>query len=97
MSSIEALYFVFITTGFAVGFGHCIGMCGPIVVSLSLNLKNRSIFLPHLFYHSGRIITYGVLGGVMGVTGSFTRVTAGIAVIQKGVMILAGLVISHAS
>jgi len=84
---------VFITTGFAVGFGHCIGMCGPIVVSLSLNLKNRSIFLPHLLYHSGRIVTYGVLGGVMGVTGSFTRVTACIAVVQQGVMILAGLMI----
>jgi sulfite exporter TauE/SafE len=93
MSSIETLYLVFITTGFAVGFGHCIGMCGPIVASLSLNLKNRNIILPHLLYHSGRIVTYSILGGVMGMTGSFTRVTVSIVVIQKGVMILAGLVI----
>ncbi|MBU0986467.1 MAG: sulfite exporter TauE/SafE family protein [Proteobacteria bacterium] len=93
MSSIEPLYLVFIATGFTVGFGHCIGMCGPIAVSLSLDLKHRSIWGPHLLYHSGRIMTYAVLGAIMGVTGSFTRVSAGIAGIQKGVMIFAGMVI----
>jgi len=93
MSSIDTMLLVFFTTGFTVGFGHCIGMCGPIVVSLSLSLEDRSIFLPHFLYHSGRIVTYGLLGGLMGVTGSFVQITARIAVIQKTVMILAGLLI----
>ena len=44
MSSIEALYLTFLTTGFVVGFGHCIGMCGPIVVSFSLNLKTKGSY-----------------------------------------------------
>ena len=39
MNTPSALYLLFFATGFTVGFGHCIGMCGPIVVSLSLNLK----------------------------------------------------------
>jgi hypothetical protein len=93
MSFIDPLYPVFLATGFAVGFGHCIGMCGPIVVSLSLNLKDKNILLPHLLYNSGRVITYGFLGGVMGATGSFTLVAAHIAEIQKGAMIFAGVLI----
>ena len=93
MSFIDPLYPVFLATGFAVGFGHCIGMCGPIVVSLSLNLKDKNLLIPHLLYNSGRVVTYGVLGGVMGATGSFTLVAAHIAEIQKGAMIFAGVLI----
>jgi uncharacterized protein len=93
MSSIEALYLTFLTTGFIVGFGHCIGMCGPVVISFSLNLKTKKVMTPNLLYHVGRISTYAILGGVMGATGAFTRITAGIGGLQKGVMIFAGLVI----
>jgi sulfite exporter TauE/SafE len=93
MSFIDPLYLIFLTTGFAVGFGHCIGMCGPIVVSLSLNLKGKNPLLPHLLYNTGRIITYTIMGGIMGATGSFTLVAAHIAGLQKGAMIFAGVMI----
>lgn len=93
MSSTEALYLVFFTTGVTVGFGHCIGMCGPIVVSLSLNLQGKRIELPHFLYSGGRIVTYAVLGGIVGGVGSFTRVITNIAEVQKGMMVFAGLVI----
>lgn len=87
------LSFLFLSTGFAVGFGHCIGMCGPIVVSLSLSLEDRNRLLPHLLYNSGRILTYGFLGGILGLSGSFTGVITHIAGIQKGIMVLTGLTI----
>ena len=93
MSFTDSLYLVYFTSGFAVGFGHCIGMCGPIVVSMTLGLKGRGVFVPHALYNLGRITTYAVLGGIMGATGAFTGVTAGIAGVQKGIMILAGAVI----
>lgn len=93
MSLIDPLYMVFLATGFFVGFGHCIGMCGPIVVSLSLAFKQRGVMVRHLFYNGGRISTYVLLGGVVGLTGSFVGVTASIAVLQKGVMIFAGILI----
>ena len=93
MSSTDTLYLLLFTTGLTVGFGHCIGMCGPIVVSLSLHLKGKSILVPHILYNTGRILTYGVLGGIMGITGSFTHVTARIESLQKGVMIFAGITI----
>jgi sulfite exporter TauE/SafE len=93
MSFIDPLFPIFLVTGFTVGFGHCIGMCGPIVVSLSLNLKDKNLWVPHLLYNSGRVITYSILGGLMGATGSFTLVASHIAGIQKGAMIFAGILI----
>jgi sulfite exporter TauE/SafE len=68
-------------------------MCGPIVASLSLTLKGRGAIIPHLLYNTGRITTYALLGGVMGATGSFTSVAVRIVSLQKGVMILTGILI----
>jgi sulfite exporter TauE/SafE len=93
MLSIETLYLLYLSTGFAVGFGHCIGMCGPLVVSFSLNLKEKSILVPQLLYHLGRITTYTILGGVVAAAGSFTMMAAHIARVQKGVMVFAGALI----
>ncbi len=93
MSSTETLLIFYFSTGFAVGFGHCIGMCGPIVVSLSLGRKNESTWIPHLLYNAGRVVTYAVLGAILGATGSFTAITANIAGIQKIVLIFAGVLI----
>jgi len=89
----DALTWVFLTTGFTVGFGHCIGMCGPIVISMSLNLKAPNRVWPLVLYHMGRVTTYSLLGGIMGVTGAFVLVTSGIALIQKGVLIFSGVLI----
>lgn len=89
----DTLTWVFLTTGFTVGFGHCIGMCGPIVISMSMNLKAKNRFWPQVLYHIGRVITYSLLGGIMGVTGSFVMVTSRIALIQKGVLVFAGILI----
>jgi sulfite exporter TauE/SafE len=93
MSSIDPLFLVFLLTGFTVGFGHCVGMCGPIVVSLSLNLKGRNVYLPHLLYNAGRVTTYTLLGGLMGATGSFSMVASNIAGIQQGALIFAGIML----
>lgn len=93
MLSTSALVLAFFSSGFAIGFGHCIGMCGPIVVSFSLNLGGRGILLPHLLYNVGRCITYAVLGGLMGMAGSFTGVVSHIAGLQKAVLIFSGILV----
>jgi hypothetical protein len=93
MSSTDTLYLVFLATGFFVGFGHCIGMCGPIVVSLSLNLKGKTLLVPLLLYNAGRIITYALLGGLAGLLGSFTILASSIAGLQKGILIFAGAMV----
>ncbi len=89
----DSLIWIFLTTGFTVGFGHCIGMCGPIVVSMSLNFRSNNMLWHQVLYHAGRVTTYCLLGGLMGVTGSFVLVTSRLELIQKGVLIFAGILI----
>lgn len=83
----------FFITGLSVGFGHCIGMCGPIAVSLSLKLQGRPVFWPHFFYNMGRVVTYALLGALMGYSGSFTATAARMAGLQQGILIFSGVVI----
>lgn len=56
--------------GFASGF-HCIGMCGPIALSLGLTKKQvTNYYLQNLTYQFGRIVTYSVLGAFLGIIGT---------------------------
>ncbi len=76
-------------SGLLGGFGHCIGMCGPVVATYSLSLESRSV-APHLLYNIGRITTYAVLGGLTGLTGSFAGVVKPIEGFQSIALALAG-------
>jgi sulfite exporter TauE/SafE len=91
---VDSLFATYLLTGIAIGFGHCIGMCGPLVISLTLNWGARNATLPHLIYHCGRILTYTVLGAVMGATGSFTIIAAHIRSFQIGAMLFTGLLVT---
>jgi uncharacterized protein len=59
---IFSLFFLGLT-----GTGHCIGMCGPLVVAIPGRTQR---FSAHLFYHLGRTITYSFIGALMGGLGS---------------------------
>ena len=64
-----ALIISALALGFASGF-HCIGMCGPIALSLGLTKKQATnYYLQNLTYQFGRIVTYSILGGILGVVG----------------------------
>lgn len=60
-------------TAFTIGlFGslHCIGMCGPIAMSLPYQASSRLKTAGNaLLYNFGRIITYSLLGAVIGLLG----------------------------
>jgi len=66
------IYLLMLMTGLTGGFGHCLGMCGPVVASYSVSLPAKSI-VPHLLYHAGRITTYMLLGAIMGIGGMLTN------------------------
>lgn len=91
---------IIFTTAFLASFGHCIGMCGGIVVAYSSSKidEKDSYFrqtFAHLSYNLGRVTTYAFIGalfGFLGQTLSFTPITKGILFILTGVlMILAAL------
>lgn len=49
---------------------HCVGMCGPIALSLGLDAKNKVRFsMRNLTYQFGRITTYTLLGAFLGIIG----------------------------
>lgn len=53
-----------------LGSFHCVGMCGPIALSLPLKHDSDCAkFFGALFYNSGRIITYSVFGFIFGLIG----------------------------
>ncbi|UCE71050.1 MAG: sulfite exporter TauE/SafE family protein [Nitrospiraceae bacterium] len=89
--------FVF-TTGLLGSAGHCLGMCGPIVASYSmydssqqdLSLARRA--MPHLLYNAGRILTYTLIGAVMGLAGSAVNVAGKLSGFQNAIPILAGVI-----
>ncbi len=77
-------------TGLAGGFGHCIGMCGPVVAAYSLG-EERLRYLHHFLYNLGRTTTYMFMGGIVGLFGSFLVLTASIEKIQTAIMVAAGI------
>lgn len=91
---------IILTTAFLASVGHCIGMCGGIVVAYtSTKLSEKSSYLQqtfsHLSYNMGRVSSYTLIGAVLGFVGqviAFSPMTKGFLFILTGIlMILAGL------
>lgn len=93
---LEMNFMLALTAGFLGGFGHCIGMCGPLVASYSLHLDMPGMkahrILSHLLYNAGRIMTYIFIGSVMGAAGQFLSVGSKITNLQNIMAIGAGIV-----
>lgn len=93
----EAISFISIVTIALLGsFGHCIGMCGGIVVAYS-STKIKSEYnkvtqsIAHLLYSFGRVTTYTLLGAIFGFVGgvvSFSNTTSGVMLLVTGLMMI---------
>ncbi|MBV6493989.1 MAG: hypothetical protein LDLANPLL_02013 [Turneriella sp.] len=75
--------------------GHCLGMCGPLVLALPVNEKSRTLSIFYrVLYNIGRITTYATLGllvGLLGVLVSLAGVQAYISYIVGSTLILVAL------
>jgi len=78
--------------GFLASF-HCVGMCGGLVATYTCGIaakdggKNKSL-MPHIYYNFGRLISYTVVGGILGGIGSFFAINQ---YFSGTLMILAGI------
>lgn len=71
-----------------MGSLHCIGMCGPIAFMLPVNQKNKYKKAGQvLIYHFGRLMAYGVIGGLFGLLGKGLYIFG----IQQKLSILVGV------
>lgn len=65
----NALLLSALVLGIGSGF-HCIGMCGPIAMSMGLTRKQAANYhLQNITYNLGRIVTYALLGALLGIVG----------------------------
>jgi len=77
---------------------HCVGMCGGIMLSQSISKESNNKFeavKPALLYNLGRVISYTILGGIIGAVGSVFSLSikskAAVQIIAGIFMIMMGL------
>ena len=88
MSNNEVAFFIGL-----FGSVHCVGMCGPLALAIpSYQNKWWIIVLEKLLYNFGRIITYSLLGLLIGVIGRQLWLYG----LQQDVSILSGILIIFA-
>jgi sulfite exporter TauE/SafE len=87
-------------SGLVGSLGHCLGMCGPLVLMVGLQLQKsgRSGLPYHFLYHGARITVYAIMGVLVGFIGSLLGLAgrlndvAGIASLLLGMgVVLFGL------
>ncbi|MFH1610689.1 MAG: sulfite exporter TauE/SafE family protein [Patescibacteria group bacterium] len=93
-------YGIIFLIGILAGF-HCVGMCGGLVVAYSASHlkiqedKKTKSHTPHFQYNLGRLISYSVIGAILGGLGSFFGVnptfTGAVILLAAIFMILMGL------
>ncbi len=88
-----AVFAALLVSGLVGSLGHCLGMCGPLMIMVGLQLKSRGRFgLPfHLLYHSARITVYALLGTLVGVIGSLLGLAGQVSHVAGVASLLLGL------
>lgn len=74
-----------LAVGLTAGFSTCMALVGGLVLGLSSRFAEMhqsatavQRFRPHLFFNLGRIVTFFILGGVVGLFGSLLRINSSI-------------------
>jgi sulfite exporter TauE/SafE len=87
----------FFTLGVLGGFGHCIGMCSVFVLFVSRQYAppagTHAPLAAQLWYASGRIAMYAVLGALAGVLGGVVQLAGRLVGVQRAASIVAGVVL----
>lgn len=93
--------------GLVAGFSTCMALTGGLIVSLTARYSQkhpeatgRKRFQPHLYFNIGRLLSYFILGGVIGLVGSVLKISplfwAILTMIVGVVMLLLGLQLTEA-
>ncbi|MAT43695.1 MAG: hypothetical protein CL609_15265 [Anaerolineaceae bacterium] len=90
--NISILSALFIS-GLLGSFGHCLGMCGPLILMVSAQIKKTGKQAAPLWflYHGSRIFVYIVLGSIVGGLGSLIGFGSSLSKVAGAFSILLGL------
>jgi len=88
-----ATFGALLVSGLLGSLGHCLGMCGPLVLMVGLQLKasHRPPLPSFLLYHSSRVIIYAALGLIVGAIGSLVGLAGELTTAAGIVSLLLGL------
>lgn len=70
---------------------HCIGMCGAINLAASLDSTGKTTFKRPFLYNLGRVISYTLIGGIIGAIGGILSINTtinGIIVLLSSILML---------
>ncbi len=87
-----------------VGSLHCLGMCGPLVLAYSLNLRDTGLeqggtahwrggIMHHTGFNLGRILTYGFLGALAAALGGIAGFRPWLMDLRGGATLAGGLLL----
>lgn len=94
-SSVTA-YFVF---GLLAGLSSCAALVGGLLLSLSgqwnalYNGNTKKSYLPFLYFNGARVFAFGVLGGLLGLIGSYVSISIAFSTVVSFLIALLMLVI----
>lgn len=99
---------VSILVGLVAGFSTCMAIIGGLTLGLSAKFAENhrdatagQKFMPHLYFNFGRILGFGLLGGILGSIGSVfqlsTFATGTLTLFVAGVMIILGIQLTEIS
>lgn len=84
----------FLTLGLLGSAAHCVGMCTPFVFMVSrrygLPAGAHIPWVAQVWYHAGRLTTYGLLGALGGALGSALQIAGALVGLQRAAAIIAG-------
>lgn len=77
-----------------LGGTHCAGMCGGIVTALAMQLSPERARWPyHFAYNSGRILSYGIAGALVGALGASSLLFGAVLPVREALYVLANLML----
>ncbi len=102
VNSESTSFFVVLMVGLVAGVSTCMALVGGLVLGISARhaeahpeISAKQKFTPHLYFNLGRILGFGLLGGMLALLGSVVQPSAGtlgfMTIIIGGVMIFLGL------
>ncbi len=84
----------FLVLGLLGSVAHCVGMCAPFVMVVSRRytppVGRHAVAMAQVWYNSGRIITYALLGAVAGAAGHAVDRAGAWMGLQRAAAIVAG-------
>ncbi len=89
-----------------IGSVHCLGMCGPLIVAYSLQVRDplasgaasscvKQGISHHVAFHSGRIFSYGVLGALGAALFGMAGMNTFVSHLRGGVVLIAALLLIY--